>query len=91
MKRTAFLLSAFVVASSAIGLQGPAHAGRGSAAVDVLQSGGRVVQDRLPIRIRPGRAASQFESCVRGYRQGPSQLSLPTAQNLCAHLRRRTR
>lgn len=89
MKRTAFLLSAFVLTASVIGFQEPAHAGRGAAIADVLQSGRRVIKDRMPTRIRvnPRTAINQFESCVRGYRQGPSQTSLPTAQNLCAHLK----
>jgi hypothetical protein len=94
MKRTAFLLSAFVLAGSVIGFQGPAHAGRASAAVDAFQGGRRIVQNRLPNRnqVRNGiTAISQFESCVRGYRQGPSRLPLPTAQNLCAHLKGGTR
>ena len=72
--------------------QSPAQAGKASTVLDIYQSNSGEVLQNLPsskgIRIRPRTLRRQFESCVRGYNQGPSRLSLPTARNLCARFRR---
>lgn len=88
MKRSKFLLSALIVASSIATFQPSAQASRGAAAADALQQGGRIIHRVMPRRIRPSTVRRQFESCVRGYRHGANKISLPTARNLCAHLKR---
>ena len=94
MKRTKTLILSLLVAGSITGLQAPAQARRGAVMSEVLQRGGRVIRN-LP-KPRPSKgtaksAAEQFQSCVRGYRQGRNSSSLAVAQNLCAHLRNTNR
>ena len=88
MKRSKALLSALIVASSIATFQPSAQASRGSAAADILQRSGSILRRVIPDRISPSTARQQFESCVRGYRYGANKIPLPTARNLCAHLRR---
>lgn len=85
-------LAATLLLSVLLAHQSPAYAWKGRIVRETIENSGRSLR-RIPMpkRVSPNTAKRQFNSCVKGYREGPSQYRLAVARNLCAHLLRSTR